>query len=227
MTHFVFDFHLQHQIHAADRLFQLNVCCQSTTKRLAIIGQSGSGKSLTLRLLAGLEVAQQSLVRIHQQCYADSRQGFYLPASQREVGLVFQDYALFPHLTIAQNIAFGLHRQWLNPPKLPCEQTQFWLEKMQLNAIAQHYPHQISGGEKQRTALARACITHPKWLLLDEPFCALDTNLRQQMRELVMQLQQELDVPLLLVSHDPADTEILADEIWTMEDGVLTQSSMG
>ena len=92
---------------------------------------------------------------------------------------------------------------------------------MRLQHISGHYPHQISGGQKQRTALARACITRPKWLLLDEPFSALDADLRQQMRQLVGELQSELSVPMLIISHDSADTQALADEVLHMENGRL------
>ena len=134
---------------------------------------------------------------------------------------MFQDYALFPHLTVAQNIAFGLHKNLAQPPKAACTQTQFWLEKMQLTHLAHHYPHQISGGQKQRTALARACIVRPEWLLLDEPFSALDTDLRRQMREQVLAVQQELDIPLLLVTHDAQDAEVLADEVFDIQNGLI------
>ena len=134
---------------------------------------------------------------------------------------MYQDYALFPHLTVAQNIAFGRYRGWRQPPKKADAATGEWLERMQLAAIADHYPHQISGGQKQRTALARTCITRPQWLLLDEPFSALDSGLRAQMRGLIADLQQELAIPLLLVSHDEADTHHLADEVWYLQDGRL------
>ena len=92
---------------------------------------------------------------------------------------------------------------------------------MQLAHLAHHYPHQISGGQKQRTALARACIVRPEWLLLDEPFSALDTNLRRQMREQVLAVQQELDIPLLLVTHDAQDAEVLADEVFDIQNGLI------
>lgn len=135
---------------------------------------------------------------------------------------MFQDYALFPHLTVAQNIAFGLQHSWHNPSNRNLtESVLLWLERMQLQHISGHYPHQISGGQKQRTALARACITRPKWLLLDEPFSALDADLRQQMRQLVGELQSELSVPMLIISHDSADTQALADEVLHMENGRL------
>ena len=221
MQPLIFDFRLRQRLHSPGHTFSLDIACQSSAKRIAVIGASGSGKSLTLRLLAGLEPLQEGHVRIRDVCYADTAAGRHLPPQKRRVGLMFQDYALFPHLTVAQNIAFGLHKNLAQPPKAACAQTQFWLDKMQLAHLAHHYPHQISGGQKQRTALARACIVRPEWLLLDEPFSALDTDLRRQMREQVLAVQQELDIPLLLVTHDAQDAEVLADEVFDIQNGLI------
>ena len=221
-TDWIFDFSLQAQVSAGKKRFNLDISCQSKARRLAIIGPSGSGKSLTLQLLAGLLPPAQGYIRIDGQIYGDTAQKIWLLPQQRQVGLMFQDYALFPHLTVAQNIAFGLQHGWHNPSnRNPAESVLLWLERMQLQHISGHYPHQISGGQKQRTALARACITRPKWLLLDEPFSALDADLRQQMRQLVGELQSELSVPMLIISHDSADTQALADEVLYMENGRL------
>ena len=221
-TDWIFDFSLQAQVSAGKKRFNLDISCQSKARRLAIIGPSGSGKSLTLQLLAGLLPPAQGYIRIDGQIYGDTTQKIWLPPQQRQVGLMFQDYALFPHLTVAQNIAFGLQHGWHNPSNRNLtESVLLWLERMQLQHISGHYPHQISGGQKQRTALARACIIRPKWLLLDEPFSALDADLRQQMRQLVGELQSELSVPMLIISHDSADTQALADEVLHMENGRL------
>lgn len=217
--------------------FVLDAQCRSHAQRLAIMGASGSGKSVMLQVLAGLlptvsgslktfwrqhNAIQHQFIAINQRIYADSTQGIFLTPQQRHVGFMFQDYALFPHLTVAQNIAFGLHQHWHNPSRQHIdEQTQTWLARMQLNHVAQHYPHQISGGQKQRTALARACITQPHCLLLDEPFSALDSHLRQQMRQEVSDLVAELAIPMLLITHDVADCAALAQEVWQMEHGRL------
>lgn len=215
----IFDFSFRTSVHTKNQSFALNVCCQSQAQRLAIIGASGSGKSLSLQILAGLRRAQPAKIYLQNTCFADEH--IWLTPQQRRVGLVFQDYALFPHLTVAQNIAFGLHHNWRNPSTQANAQTAHWLERMQLTHLAQHYPHQISGGQKQRVALARACIIKPRCLLLDEPFSALDSQLRQQMRQEVFELQKELNIPMLLISHDMDDTNILADEIWQMQQGQL------
>lgn len=215
----IFDFHLQTTLQTHQQTFRLNVHCQSQAKRLAFIGASGSGKSLTLRILAGLWRAQHANIVIQNVCFANEH--LYLSPQQRQIGFVFQDYALFPHLTIAQNIAFGQHKNWRNPTRKIDPLTHEWLERMQLTHLAEHYPHQISGGQKQRVALARACIVSPRCLLLDEPFSALDQTLRQSMRKEVFDLQKELDIPILLISHDVDDTKLLADEVWQMDNGEL------
>ena len=132
---------------------------------------------------------------------------------------MFQDYALFPHLSVAQNIGFGLQTGWRNPGKKPHKTVQQWLDTLQLAHVAHQRPGQISGGQKQRTALARALITAPKILLLDEPFSALDTDLRRHTRTELAALQRQSGVPMILITHDMADAEALADEIWHMDNG--------
>ena len=224
----VFDFAFHTRLVGGGQTFELDCRCQSQAKRLAIVGESGSGKSLTLQLLAGLLRPQAGHVRIGGICYGDTEKRLWLPPQQRQAGLLFQDYALFPHLTVAQNIAFGLHHGWRTPPQKQAVQLAgFWLEKMQLASLAAYYPHQISGGQRQRTALARACIASPRWLLLDEPFSALDIGLRSRMRQWLLDLQQELDIPMLLITHDPEDSEILAQEVAHMSAGRLAHGVPG
>lgn len=217
----IFDFHLYTQVHADGHTFTLNAVCQSASKRIAIMGASGSGKSLTVQLLAGLLKPHAGSLKVGGTLYGDTTQNVWLPPQQREVGVVFQDYALFPHLTVAQNIAFGLHLGWRNPSSKINDLTKKWLNRMQLSHLAEHYPHQISGGQKQRVALARSCIGRPRWLLLDEPFSALDSDLRQKMRNEISVLQAELSIPMLLITHDQRDSDVLADEIWCMQQGLL------
>ena len=222
----IFDFAFNTTVTAGRNHFKLSVSCRSKAQRLAIVGPSGSGKSLTLQLLAGLMRSQHGHVLVNGICYADSQKKHWAAPQQRDVGLVFQDYALFPHLTVAQNIAFGLNLSWKNPSLRLDKHTAHWLERMQLESVANHYPQQISGGQKQRAALARACIAQPNWLLLDEPFSALDTDLRAQMRQLVADLQAELAVPMIMISHDVTDTQFLADEVLTISQGVSHQNEI-
>ncbi|MGF6147299.1 Spermidine/putrescine import ATP-binding protein PotA [Kingella potus] len=217
-----FDFAFQTALSHGSRVFTLDAAVRTPARRLAILGPSGSGKSLTLQLLAGLMRPQRGHVFIAGQCYGDTAQNIWLPPQQRRAGLLFQDYALFPHLTVAQNIAFGLHQGLFSPSRRRARlEAAEWLDKMQLDTVADHYPSQISGGQRQRTALARTCITSPSWLLLDEPFSALDTALRAQMRGHTAALQRELGIPLLLITHDPEDAKALADETAVIENGRL------
>ena len=204
-------------IHKKLPQFSLDVQLASQSERLALVGASGSGKSLTMQLLCGLLKPDGGHIRIGGETWFDAHTD--LPVQLRRAGLMFQDYALFPHLSVAQNIGFGLQTGWRNPGNKPREAVQQWLDTLQLAHVAHQRPGQISGGQKQRTALARALITAPKILLLDEPFSALDTDLRCHTRTELAALQRQSGVPMILITHDMADAEALADEIWHMDKG--------
>ena len=205
---------------SGDRHFQLDAAFTSSSKRIALFGPSGAGKSLTLRAVAGLLRPDAGRIEINDRVLFDSQAGICLPAQARRVAYLFQDYALFPHLTVAQNIAFGLRRGWRNPPRREVgPEARRWVDAFELGAIVGSYPGEISGGQKQRVALARALMLQPDILLLDEPFSALDAHLRGRMRQELSTLQRQLDVPMLLITHDPADVDALADEVFEVRDG--------
>lgn len=205
---------------SGDRHFELDVAFASSSKRIALFGPSGAGKSLTLRAVAGLLRPDAGRIEINGRVLFDAQAGVCLPSQSRRVAYLFQDYALFPHLTVAQNIAFGLRRGWFNPPKREVgRDAQRWVDAFELGAIVGSYPNEISGGQKQRVALARALTLQPDILLLDEPFSALDSQLRGNMRQELNTLQRQLDVPMLLITHDPADVDALADEVFEVRDG--------
>lgn len=178
-----------------------------------ILGPSGSGKTTLLRLIAGLEKPLSGHIKVGNAVWADSDLRICQPPQQRRVGMVFQDYALFHHMTVAANVGFGLPRQGRK------ERVDAWLQRLHLQTLADRYPHQLSGGQRQRVALARALVTEPDLLLLDEPFAALDTHLRRQLRDQLLEVVAQLQQPVLMVTHDLEEASYLADNIGVMEAG--------
>jgi molybdate transport system ATP-binding protein len=220
-----FDLHLHKTFESPQGIFTLDVKLQTRAQRLVIFGDSGSGKTVSLQAIAGLITPDAGHIRIGQHLLFDHAQRLNVKPQQRGFAYVAQDYALFPHLNVQQNIAFGLQESWCNPSKKQISpEVEQWLARMELTSVAQHYPHQLSGGQKQRTALARALITRPKALLLDEPFAALDTALKHRMREELMQLHASLDIPLVLISHDERDVELFGDEVLHLQQGKRVQA---
>lgn len=185
---------------------------------LAILGPSGCGKTTTLRLIAGLERPDEGVIEIGGCIVADGHR--FLPPEERGVGLVFQDYALFPHLTVEENIAFGLWRLSRGERKRRVDEllSLLWLEEYR-----SRYPHQLSGGQQQRVAIARALAPYPAVLLLDEPFANLDAELRHRMREELRRLLREVGVTVVLVTHDRDEALALADRVAVMLDGTIVQ----
>lgn len=210
--------HIEVKVNKKQKDFELDVDLALPDSGISIIlGPSGSGKSTLLRLIAGLEKPDNGYIRVRDTNWANTELGICRPPQQRRVGMVFQDYALFNHLTVAANVGFGLPRKGRH------ERVQEWLSRMHLLDLAHRYPHQLSGGQKQRVALARVLATEPDVLLLDEPFSALDIHLRHRLREELLEIVSHLKQPVLMVSHDLDDARYLADTIGVMIDGRLQQ----
>ncbi|WP_303969423.1 ABC transporter ATP-binding protein [Sporosarcina ureae] len=173
---------------------------------VGIVGASGSGKSTLLRLLAGLEDPTAGSIELDSRLIVGDNT--YIEAEKRGVGMVFQNYALFPHLTVSENICFGLHKLKRAERK---ERLDEMLELVQLREFAKRYPHELSGGQQQRVALARALAPSPSILLMDEPFSNLDTNLKSLIRMEVRDILQKANITCLFVSHDQADVDAICD----------------
>ncbi len=219
----VWDIALRKQLRHGDTRFALDVRFSSTAQRVVLHGPSGAGKTQTLRMIAGITAPDAGRVAVAGRVLCDTSVGLSLSPQQRRLAYVFQDYALFPHLTVRQNIAFALSTGWRNPSRAASDpQVDHWLRSFRLEAHAGHYPHQISGGQRQRTALARALVTQPAALLLDEPFAALDKHLRQSLRQELKALQEALQLPLLLITHDEDDIESLAEDVVHVDAGQVT-----
>ncbi|CZE48118.1 ABC transporter ATP-binding protein [Campylobacter geochelonis] len=171
-------------------------------EHLAICGASGSGKSTILRLISGFEMAQSGKILLEEKDIT------FTPANKRNIGYLFQDYALFPHLNVRENIAFGIQNKLSKKDVL--KQVDELLELVSLQDFAKVYPHTLSGGQQQRVALARALAPSPKLLLLDEPFSALDSHLKAEIRTQVKEILTKFNTTSILVTHDKEDVENFA-----------------
>ncbi|REE21950.1 molybdate transport system permease protein [Paraburkholderia sp. BL27I4N3] len=199
-------FHLRRQLGA----FNLDLAWTPATRRLAIIGPSGSGKSLALRLIAGLESNATSSVTLGATPLNT------LPPERRQIGYMPQDYGLFPHMTVAQQLAFPVDA---NPAS-----ARYWLDHLGLAQLVARLPHQLSFGQRQRVALARALTRHSELLLFDEPFAALDTPRRRRLQQSLRALQREIAAVTIIVTHDPDEAALLADEVLVVEQGRALQA---
>ncbi len=203
--------------------FLLRPRWRTDARRVALFGPSGSGKSLTMQAIAGLLRPDRGRIEVAGRVLFDAETGVDVPPRGRRLAYLFQDYALFPHLTVRQNIGFGLRHGWLNlhgRRDLP-ERARRWVRAFGLDALLDRYPAELSGGQRQRVALARALSTDPGLLLLDEPLSALDAGLRARMREELAQLQRDIDIPTVLITHDQDDVQALAEEVFHMVHGAI------
>lgn len=187
--------------------------------RTAIVGPSGSGKTTLLRLIAGFETPDQGRIALGDAVLADGTTA--IPPHRRSIGYVAQEGALFPHLTIAANIGFGMER---NAPGREARITELMQQVGLSSTMGERRPHQLSGGQQQRVALARAMARQPKIMLLDEPFSALDTGLREAMRDMVGDVLSDAGITTILVTHDQAEALSFADHLAVMRDGVVVQA---
>jgi molybdate transport system ATP-binding protein len=210
---------------SAERRFTLDVSFTTTAQRVVLFGPSGAGKSLTLQAVAGLLRPDDGVITLNGDTLFDSTRGIDETPQTRKLAYLFQDYALFPHLNVRQNIAFGLHGGWLNPRRRVAHaELDYWLDALDLRSVAGNHPAQLSGGQKQRVALARALVAKPRLLLLDEPFSALDGPLRERMRRELSELQTRLDIPTLLITHDPDDVAFFGDQVVQIYDGGVREA---
>jgi iron(III) transport system ATP-binding protein len=189
--------------------------CVERGEVVALLGPSGCGKTTLLRLIAGFERPDAGTVEVDGRAVAGN--GFWVPPEQRLVGMVFQDYALFPHLTVAENIGFGLARRGR------ARRVAELLAIVGLEELGRRYPHELSGGQQQRVALARALAPAPELVLLDEPWSNVDPFLRETLRAEVSEIIRPLGVTVLLVTHDREEAFSLADRIALMRDGAVVQ----
>ena len=201
--------------------FALDASWKIGNELAVLFGFSGSGKSLTLQLIAGLMKPDSGVIAANGTNYFDSSRSVNLSPQERSLGYVFQDLALFPHMTVRQNIMFGAKGV---SEREKAERFGEMMEAFYLKSIESKRPSEISGGQKQRVAFARALMRRPEVLLLDEPFSALDTPLRIEMRTFLKDLRNTFNVPVVLVTHDAVEAAALADSIIVYSEGSVIQS---
>jgi molybdate transport system ATP-binding protein len=200
--------------------FILDVEWEIGNEVVVLLGSSGAGKSMTLQLIAGLMEPDAGFIRSNGNIFFDKSSGINISPQQRSLGYVFQDRNLFPHMTVRENIAYGLKKKSREERDIRVSEM---IRLFRLDGLENMPPSEISGGQKQRVALARALIERPKALLLDEPFTALDSSLRFEMRKLLQDIRNEFDIPVVLVTHDFEDAYLLGDHILIYINGRVEQ----
>jgi len=214
------DIDLELSVADGRRRFDLGVRLATEAPFAALYGPSGAGKSLTLQAVAGLLRPATGHIRIDGRTLFDASRGIDLPTPARRVGYLFQDYALFPHLTVWQNVAFGLTTWWRRRPSAQArDEVRALLDGFGLTEMAGSRPQALSGGQRQRVALARALACRPQALLLDEPFAALNPMLRSTLRQELGEVCRRWRIPVLMITHDAEDVLELADTAFLFEAG--------
>ena len=202
--------------------FHLDVDLSLPSSGITVLyGESGSGKTTLLRCIAGLEHAPQAYLEVNQQVWQDSISGLFLPTYRRALGYVFQDALLFPHLSVADNLAFGLKRIKNNVGTTDLKTV---VELLGIGSLLKRLPERLSGGERQRVAIARALVLNPDILLMDEPLASLDAKRKQEILPFLKRLHQELTIPMLYVTHDQQEVTQLADTLIILSNGVVQTS---
>lgn len=190
---------------------------------VALLGPNGAGKSTTVSAIAGLLPLDKGRIQLGGETLDDPSEQTFVPPERRRIGVMFQDYLLFPHLTVLENIAFGLRSRGAKRSRAAASARE-WMTRLGLDGMERRVPRELSGGQAQRVALARALVTHPDLLLLDEPLSALDVSNRVELRRVLAEHLGEFSGPKLLITHDPTEAFVLADLVYVIEGGVISQS---
>ncbi|MGV3604181.1 MAG: ABC transporter ATP-binding protein [Dyadobacter fermentans] len=218
MSDNLLDVHIRHTLHTAHGVLPMEVdFALPGNSILALTGPSGAGKTTLLKQIAGLSMPSSGRIAFGKNQWLDTPNRMHIPAQHRHIGFVFQDYALFPNMTVMQNLEYALPRNG--------DRTLIGhlLETTGLAQLASRKPHQLSGGQQQRVALARALVREPELLLMDEPFAALDPEMRVQLQDLLLKLRRERPFTVVLVTHDMGEIFRLADLVAVMDTGKLTR----
>ena len=189
---------------------------------VSILGPSGCGKTTTLRMIAGFERATEGEIYIGEQCVSSSLKGSFAPPEKRDIGMVFQSYAVWPHMTVAENVGYPLKIKKVDKAERE-RRVQEMLELVHLGEYGKRYPNQLSGGQQQRVALARALVAAPGLLLLDEPLSNLDAKLRESMRFEILEIQKKTGITVVYVTHDQGEAMAMSDRVVVMSMGVVQQ----
>lgn len=218
------DVDLELSVSDGRRRFDLSVRFATDVPFAALYGPSGSGKSLTLQAIAGLLPPSRGHVRLNGRTLYDASRQVNLAPPARRIGYLFQHYALFPHLSVRDNVSFGLQSWWQRRlPSADRARVQQLLDRFDLTPLAESRPHSLSGGQQQRVALARAMACEPQVLLLDEPFAALNPMLRAALRQDLARVRKEWGIPALMITHDVDDVLELADAVFVYDNGQIVR----